>query len=92
MRTCVFSDNIAAVDLRLQKTGRNYIAAIRLEPAKPGAEGAPDGEWLTVQNLTSLRAPGDAFVVMFGSASNGYTPGGGEALIEVDWVKIESSD
>ncbi|MFQ5624139.1 MAG: hypothetical protein ACE5FS_12190 [Paracoccaceae bacterium] len=91
-RSGVFSDNIAAVELRLEKTGRNYVAAVRLEPANPGTEGAPGGEWLTVQKLTSLRAPGDAFVVIFGSDSSGYTPEGGEGLVEVDWVKIETAD
>lgn len=90
VRSTRYSDNVGAVELRLQKRGRKYEAAARLEPVQAGADGAPSGEWMTVQSLTSLRAPGDNFVLYFGSNSSGYVPDGGEGLIEVDWLKIET--
>ncbi len=89
VRSGQFSDRVKAVQLRLEKSGRNYVSAMRFESTNPGAEGAISEEWFTVQQLSSLRAPGDAFTIVFGSNSNDYTPGGGEGLIEVDWVKVE---
>lgn len=89
-RASVFPDNIAAVELQLEKKKRNYIARMRLEPAAPGTEGAPDGEWREVQKLTSLRLPGDKFFMTFGSWSTSYLPQDGEALINVDWIRIET--
>ncbi len=91
-RASVFTRNIKYVDLRLKKTGHQYIAAMRLEPKNPGSEGAPSGKWRTVQKLTSLRPPGDKFVAMFGSKSNSYTPDNGEGLIEVESFKIETEN
>lgn len=90
VRSTRYTDQVGAVELRLQKRGRKYEAAARLEPVQPGADGAPSGEWMTVQKLTSLRAPGDNFVLFFGSNSSGYVPEGGEGLIEIDWVRIET--
>lgn len=89
VRSGLFTNKVAAAELRLKKTGRKYQAAIRFEPTTPGAKSAVSDEWITVQKLTSLRSPGDAFVVMFGSASNDYTPSGGEGLVEIDFVRIE---
>ncbi len=92
VRSAQFSDRVKAVQLRLEKTGRNYVSAVRFESTNPGAEGAINEEWFTVQKLTSLRSPGDAFTIVFGSNSNDYTPGGGEGLVEIDWVKIEVTE
>lgn len=92
LRSGQFSDRVAAVELRLEKVGRKYQSSIRFEPVNPGADDAPSGEWIGVQKLTSLRSPGDAFVLIFGSASNGYTPDGGEALVEVDFVRIDVAE
>ena len=89
-RASVFPANIAAVDLQLEKTKHNYIARMRLEPVAPGTDGAPDGKWREVQKLTSLRSPGDKFVMSFGSWSSDYLPHDGEALILVDSVTIET--
>jgi hypothetical protein len=89
IRSAKFTDRIKAVQLRLEKSGRQYTAALRFESTNPGAEGAVSEDWFTVQKLSSLRAPGDAFTVMFGSNSNSYTPNTGEGLVEVDWVRIE---
>jgi len=91
-RSAQFTDKIKAVHLRLEKSGRQYVSALRFESTDPGAEGAVSEEWFTVQQLTSLRAPGDAFTIVFGSNSNRYTPNSGEGLVEVDWVKIEVSE
>jgi Ca-activated chloride channel family protein len=90
VRASQFSDKVKAVQLRLEKSGRNYVAALRFEATNPGAEGAVSEEWYTVQELTSLRAPGDAFTIVFGSNSNDYTPNSGEGLVQVDWVKVET--
>jgi len=88
-RSAQFTDKIKAVQLRLEISGRNYTSALRFESTDPGTEGAVSEEWFTVQQLTSLRAPGDAFTIVFGSNSNQYTPNTGEGLVEVDWVKVE---
>ena len=88
-RAAAVADKVKGVQLRLEKAGRNYTSALRFESTDPGAEGAISEEWFTVQQLTSLRAPGDAFTIVFGSNSNDYTPNTGEGLVEVDWVKIE---
>jgi len=89
-RASVFPANIAAVDLQLEKVKHAYHARMRLEPVSPGAKGAPDGKWRDVQKLTSLRAPGDKFVLTFGSQSSIYLPHDGEALIVIDNVTIET--
>ncbi len=90
VRASQFADKVKAVQLRLEKSGRNYVAALRFEATNPGAEGAVSEEWYTVQELTSLRAPGDAFTIVFGNNSNDYTPNNGEGLVQVDWVKVET--
>jgi len=89
-RSSVFPANIAAVNLQLEKKKHTYIARMLLEPVSPLGEGAPDGKWHDVQNLTSLRSAGDKFVLSFGSWSSSYLPQDGEALIEVDFVRIET--
>ena len=91
IRSKQYSDKINAVQLRLQKTGRQYVASARFE-AVPGGDGSVSEDWFTVQQLTSLRLPGNAFTLMFSSNSNKYTPNGGEGLLEVDWVKIEVNE
>ena len=91
-RSAQFTDKIKAIQLRLQKNGRKYVSAVKFESTNPGTEGAVNEDWLTVQQLTSLRAPGDAFTIIFGSSSNDYTPNTGEGLIEVDWLKIEVTE
>ncbi len=89
-RISVFPDRIAAVELQLERNKRSYTARMRLEPTEPGTEGAPDGEWREVQDLTALRAPGDNFFMTFSSWSSDYLPNDGEALIAIDWVRIET--
>ncbi len=79
-----FGADVAAVEVRLVKTGRNYVAAARLQSPSGGFSG-----WFEVQKLTSLKLPGDAFTILFGSRSNDYTPAGGEGAVDIDWVKIE---
>lgn len=89
LRSTAFTDQIAAVQLRLERKGRNYTSSLRFEATNPGDDGAVSEEWFTVQQLTSLRTPGDAFTLIFGTTSNDYTPANGEGAIEIDWVKIE---
>lgn len=56
----------------------------------------PDGKeapWNQVQELTSLRSPGDSLAIALSQApyagNKNYQVNGGEALMSVDWVKIE---
>lgn len=86
LRQRAWQDKVTAVQLRLTKTKRNYTAALRFEPV-PGTDLSD--EWFTVQDLSSLRAPGDAFAVIFGSQSSGYAPDAGEGAIAIDWIRIE---
>ena len=90
-RAAQYTGMINAVQLRLEKTGRNYVSSISLEPTSLGSEATSNGEWFTVQKLTSLRAPGNNLALVFGSKSNKYTPNTGEGLLKVDWVKIEQN-
>jgi hypothetical protein len=89
LRSAQFTDKIKAVLFRLEKSGRQYTSAVQFESTDASAEDAVSEEWWPVQPLTSLRSPGDAFTIIFGSEAGGDTPSGGEGLIEVDWVKIE---
>jgi hypothetical protein len=91
-RSASFTGRVKAMQLRMEKSGRQYVGALRFESTDPQAEGAISEEWLTVPKLTSLRAPGDAFTIVFGSNSNDYTPSTGEGLVEIDWVKIEVNE
>lgn len=87
VRTEAWNQMVSAVQLRLVKTKRKYTAALRFEPA----EGSDlSDEWQTVQDVTSLKPPGDRFVILFGSESNGYTPDKGEAAVAIDWIRIET--
>ena len=90
LRSKAFTNQVNAVLLRLEKSGRNYISSLKFEPVNPESDGAVSDDWMTVQQLTSLRLPGDAFTIFFGNSSNDYTPAGGEGLLELDWVKIET--
>lgn len=92
LRSAQFTDKVKGVLLRLEKSGRQYVSAVRFESRDPGAEDAVSEDWLTVQELTSLRSPGDAFTIMFGSDSGDDTPGGGEGLVEVDWVRVDVNE
>ena len=87
-RSAFFARNIAAIQLRLTKKGRKYIASVRLEP-RPGAKAPPNGKWIEVQKLSSLKTPGDAFYIAFGGSASDYLPDHGEGAVQIDWVKIE---
>ena len=87
LRQQAWQEKVTAVQLRLTKQKRNYTAALRFEPV-PGTDLTD--EWQTVQDLSSLRAPGDAFVIVFGSQSSGYAPDAGEGAIAIDWIRVET--
>ncbi len=88
-RGAFFAANVAAVDLRLVRKGRKYTAMMRLEPRNSGT-ALPDGKWHTVQSLSALKAPGNTLAMVFGGASSDYLPHGGEGVVQIDWVKIET--
>lgn len=88
-RGAAWTENIAAVELRLSRRGREYEGAVRLIPAA-GAPNPPTGEWNPTRPVTSLKPLGDHFVLFFGSSGSSYIPEGGEALIDIDWVRVET--
>jgi len=88
-RADFFAANVAAIDLQLVKKGRKYTARMRLE-ARDGASAPPAGTWTKVQDLSSLKAPGDNLVLGFGGSSSIYLPHDGEGVIAIDRVRIET--
>ncbi len=90
-RTEHYSSKVKSVLLRLEKKGRRYIAAGKLEPVDTKDEKAPAKDWVELPKLTSLRLPGDKFTFLFRtSRSDGSLPTGTEGLVNVDWIKIET--
>ncbi len=65
--------------LRLAKTGRSYIAGVKLGDGE-------DAQWIDTDKMTLLRAKGR---LALGSTQG--KAGNGETLIFFDWVKVESS-
>lgn len=82
-RTASFGETIEAMQLKLEKRGRNYVVSGRLE-------GPADAKWVELQKMTSMRSPGNALTMVFGNANNGYAPKGGEGFVEVDWVRVST--
>ena len=85
-----FNEKVKAIELRLEKKGRNYVVSAKLEgPIVP-----PDKEpqWVTLQELTSLRLPGDALVLALrqdNEVNPNYHVVGGESTVTIDWIKVE---
>lgn len=84
--------NEKAILMRIEKSGRNYIVSAKIE----GDTTMKDGQeppWVKVQKLTSLRSPGDSLVMALTqkpfAGNTDYQIPGGEALIAIDWIKIE---
>ncbi len=80
-RSAMFGEVIEALQLKLEKKGRNYIVSGKLE-------GSADAKWIELQKMTSIRSPGKALTLTFGNSNNGYAPKGGEGFVEVDWVRV----
>ncbi len=80
-RSAMFGEAIEAMQMKLEKRGRNYIVSGKLE-------GPADAKWVEMQKMTSIRSPGKALTLAFGNANNGYAPKGGEGFVEVDWVRV----
>ncbi len=80
-RNAVFEDEIEALQLKIEKRGRNYTVSGKLE-------GKADDGWKELQKMTSIRSPGKQFTLVFGNNTNGYGPKGGEGYAEVDYVKV----
>ena len=85
-RSRAWEKRITAAELRLERKGRNYTAAVRLL-APPGAKTA--AKWITTRKVSSLRAPGNELVILFGSEPSSYLPRKGEGVIDIDWVRVE---
>ncbi|RMD89678.1 MAG: VWA domain-containing protein [Alphaproteobacteria bacterium] len=86
VRGQAWAEMVRAVQLRLTKKKRKYTASLRFEPQ----EGADlSDEWQEVQEVSSLKPPGDRFAIIFGSVSSDYLPHEGEAAVAIDWVRIE---
>ncbi len=88
-RSGFWTNSIRAVELRLAKKGRKYEAAARLLPTKEAADKLK-GEWIPTRKITSLRPLGDRLALFIASQGSDYIPKGGEALVEIDWLRIET--
>ena len=74
--------------LRLAKTGRQYVFSGRIEGSDANGKPLP---WIPLQKLTSLRQKGDlVFGFTQGASGGGHVGGGGESIVNVDWVQIET--
>jgi hypothetical protein len=86
--------NLQNIQVRIQKTGRAYVVAARIEGETTTKDGKSP-EWVLVQKLTSLRPPGDSLVIAFTQEKfthGSYQKKGGESIMTVDWVKIEAPE
>lgn len=85
--------NEKAVLMQIKKVGRNYWTSIKVEGDATMADGM-EPEWVDVSQLTSLRSPGDSLVIALTqvpfAGKVDYQVEGGEALVMIDWVKIEA--
>ncbi len=88
-RSRIWDSRLQAVELRLGKKGRKYVAALRFVP-KPGTD-LPQS-WITTRDITSLRPAGNAFVFLFGAEPSDYLPGSGEGAIDIDRIWIETPE
>ncbi len=74
--------------LRLTKKGRSYVFAGRVEGKDENGKPFP---WIELSKLTSLRQKGDlVFAFTQAKGGGGHVGSGGESLVNVDWVKIET--
>ncbi len=74
--------------LRLTKTGRSYVFSGRVEGKDKDGK---DFECVELPKLTSLRQKG-RFIFAFaqGKSGGGHVGKGGESLVNVDWIKLET--
>ena len=94
-----FTNKVKAVELRLQRKGRKYIASARFEKTNAKDKTIPTG-WIKLPEITSLRPPGQTPVLFVGSFPNAagrsdyewYVPKNTESQIDIDWVKIEAPE
>jgi len=88
------SKHVQAILLRIRKKGRSYFVAAKVEGDPVSADGPP-ADWVELDKLTSLRSPGKFLVISIGQAKFTDKYGqrnGGETLVNVDWVKIETGE
>ena len=87
-----YEDNVQELYLRISKSGRSYIVSSKIVGALTTADGA-EPQWTEIQKLTSLRAPGNKIVFgSYFSPPDDYDIVGGESLIPIDWIKIETPE
>jgi len=86
------SANERAIVMRIEKSRRNYIISAKVEGDITMADGK-EPKWVEIQKLTSMRPLGDSFVMALTqkpfNGNHDYQVNGGEALIAIDWIKIE---
>ncbi len=74
--------------LRLTKKGRSYVFAGRVEGKDMDGKEFP---WTVLSKLSSLRQKGDLiFAFTQAKGGGGHVGSGGESLVNVDWVKVET--
>ena len=86
--------NEKAILMRIEKSGRNYIISAKIEGEITMKDGQ-EPQWVKIQKLTSLRPPGDSLVMALTQrpfSKSSYEVNGGEALVAIDWIKIEAPD
>ncbi|MCI5050478.1 MAG: VWA domain-containing protein [Rickettsiales bacterium] len=84
-------ENVDAIELRLEKKGRDYTVSVKPEGKINGGKPA---QWQVLQSLSSLKMPGDRLFIAVSQdkeQSAAYYIPGGETLIDIDWVKIEAA-
>ena len=49
--------------------------------------------WYALPKLTSLRVPGDRFMLLVRSTrTDSYQPKNTEGLVNIDWIKVEAGN
>ena len=86
--------DVQAILLRIRKAGRSYFISGKIEGDAATADGN-EPQWVELQKLTSLRSPGKFLAISIGQskfAGRNLHIQGGETLVNIDWVKIETEN
>ncbi|MCP4327485.1 MAG: VWA domain-containing protein [Alphaproteobacteria bacterium] len=86
--------DIQAIVLRVEKVGRSYFVSGKVE-GDPTTADSEEGQWVELEKLTALRPPGKFLIISIGQQiSDGADKHlmGGETFVQVDWVKIETTE
>lgn len=85
---------VDAILIRMRKVGRSYFIAAKVEPGPQHADAAAV-DWVELNKLTSLRPPGKFLTLSAGQGKFRKAAQhlrGGETLVNIDWLKIETNE